>query len=184
MKAIFTFIFLNFFVVITSFAQDYKNLGDNAMNSGNYDQAIEYYQKDYDQNPSDDLTKLINISQKLKKEFSEVDGAISSRNYASAEQHLNNILMIDPNNKFVEQKRQQIKQNQANAKQWKREGRREKFWSGFKGDDDVHEMFGGFHFRLGYSNINTQTFEMIKNDTLNPQVPADFPRNIRKNRCL
>jgi tetratricopeptide (TPR) repeat protein len=129
-------------------------MGDEAMNNGNYQQAIDYYSKAFDQNQSDDITKKINFAQNLKKEFDEIDIAINSGNFTLAEAHINNLLMIDPSNKFIESKRQLIKQKQSQNSSYKRQRRWSNFADGFKGDDDFHEMLGGFHFRSGISLID------------------------------
>ena len=139
-------------------AQNYSNYGDEAMNNGKYQEAVDYYSKAYVQNPTDELTKKINIAQNLKKEFDEIDKAIYAQNFVEAEIHINNVLMIDPSNKFIDNKRQQIKQKQAQNSRNKRQRRWNNFTDGFKGDDDFHDMLGGFHYRCGYSYVNMNSF--------------------------
>jgi len=158
MRKIFTIILFSMCIAKLANAQNYSSLGDEAMNNGKYQQAIDYYSKAFDQNPSDDITKKINFAQNLKKEFDEIDNAINSGNYSLAESHINNVLMIDPSNKFIESKRQLIKQKQAQNSRYKRQNQWSNFTDGFKGDYDYHDMLGGFHFRAGVSFINMTKF--------------------------
>lgn len=154
MKIIFAIVFFIMCILNVVNAQNYSSMGDNAMKNGQYQQAIEYYSKAFDQNQSDDITKKINIAQNLKREFDEIDIAINSENFSLAEVHINNILMIDPSNNLVDEKRQLIKQKQSQKSSYKRQKRWSNFTDGFKGDDDFQEMLGGFHIRSGISLID------------------------------
>ena len=169
MRKILSVIFFSLCISNVIIAQDNNRMGDEAMNSGNYQKAVDHYKSAFDQNPTDDLTKKINLAQNLKKEFDEIDKAIYEQNFAVAEVHINNVLMIDPANKFIEDKSQQIKQKQSQNSKDKRQSHRRKFAYAFKGDNNVHDMFGGFHVRTGYSKINEKFYyPFIGNDTLMP----------------
>ncbi|MCS6980439.1 MAG: tetratricopeptide repeat protein [Flavobacteriales bacterium] len=169
MRNILTLIFFSFCIINFVTAQYYSRMGDEAMNNGEYQRAIDYYSKAYDQNPSDDLTKKINLAQSLKKEFEDIDKAISAQNFAEAEVHINNVLMIDPSNKFIEEKRQQIKQKQSQNSRAQRQKNWRHFTYVFKGDDAVHRRFGGFHISAGYSKINEKFYKPFFGiDTLMP----------------
>jgi len=149
MQKFFTILFFNILILNVLNAQDYISLGDAAVKSGKYQSAIDYYQSAYEQNPSDDITKKMNFAQNLKKEFDAIDVALASKNTELAEQHINNVLMIDPTNTFVETKRAQIVAYEEKAKKNKQAKFKENYLSGFKGDDDKHDRFGGFHYRCG-----------------------------------
>ncbi|MFZ4401897.1 MAG: hypothetical protein ACOYO1_17845 [Bacteroidales bacterium] len=169
MRKILTIIFFSTCILNAVNAQNYSSMGDEAMNNGKYQQAIDYYSKAFDQNQSDDITKKINFAQNLKKEFDEIDIAINSGNFTLAEAHINNVLMIDPSNKFIEGKRQEIKQKQKQNSSDKSQRHWRKFTHCFKGDDDVHDMFGGFHISTGYSKINENFYyPFFGIDTLMP----------------
>lgn len=147
------------FTSLCGFAQDYQHEGDFAFKSGNYAKAIEYYKLAYENNPSDELTKKINLSQTLKTEFDAINSAIQSGNYDVAETHINNVLLMDPTNIYVDAKRKEIEDRQKATKARRRELSTERFVNGFLGDDDVQDRFGGLHMRVGYHYINDKYFK-------------------------
>ena len=164
MLKILMFVFFSLCLLNIINAQDYNSMGNEAMKSGKYQTAVDYFRNAFEQNPSDDITRKINLAQNLKTEFDEIDAAIRSNNVEKAEMHVNNVLMIDPTNEFIEEKRVEIKQVSQQNSKLKSRRRMANFTDGFKGGDATHAMLGGFHFRFGYSNINTSSFVDRLND--------------------
>lgn len=74
------------------------------MEQGNYEKAVEYYMAEMSKNPTDALVRKLNKAVILKYEFSSIDNAVGHDNYREMDLHIANVLMIDPNNRFVENK--------------------------------------------------------------------------------
>jgi tetratricopeptide (TPR) repeat protein len=154
--------------------QNYAVLGDEALNNGFYQKAIEYYTKAFEQIPTDELNNKIKFAKTLKYEFDEIDKAIIMNNFQLAEVHIDNVLKINPTNKFVQNKRDLIQQKQENNRKLNYQKNWAKFSAPFKGNDDYHELFGGFHLRTGYTFISENFyFPFVNTDTLMP-VNKDY----------
>lgn len=113
-----TIIFL-FLFVVAGYSQSNETLGDNAMSSGNYEQAVEYFMEAVNQNPTEALKKKLNLATILRNEFRAIDQAITNQDADELETHIANVLMIDPNNRFVENKRTQYAKRASQQKKQK-----------------------------------------------------------------
>lgn len=107
------------FSAIAGFSQSKETLGDNAMASGNYEQAVEYFMDAVSQNPTEALKQKLNLATMLRNEFRAIDQAIATQDSDELETHIANVLMIDPNNKFVESKRTQYASRSSQLKKQK-----------------------------------------------------------------
>ena len=105
-------LFLIAFIPIFGFAQTKYQRGERALENGNYAQAVDYFQKAYEETPNPDIHKKVIFASSLKKEFAAFEAALQNNNFTDAETHLDNVLMLDLANQFVEAKRNQIKEKQ------------------------------------------------------------------------
>ena len=110
MKKRLLLLFLLFLTALACHAQSNETLGDKAMASGNYEQAVTYFMEAVNQAPTEALKNKLNLATMLRNEFRAIDQAIASHDADEVETHIANVLMIDPNNKFVESKRAQYSQ--------------------------------------------------------------------------
>jgi len=173
MKKILTLFLINILLLNVLQAQDYISQGDAAVKNGNYQSAIDYYQLAYEANPSDDITKKLNFAQNLKKEFDAIDAALKSKNTDEAQLHINNVLLIDPTNKFVEAKQNEISSIIEKNKQAKKDYNSRKIKYALLGDDDKHDIFGGFHYRTGYElNYSSFVTDLYYNNSA--MIPITF----------
>lgn len=137
-KALLTVVFLcaSF---IAGYSQGKESLGDKAMASGNYEQAVEYYMAAMNENPTEALSAKLTKATMLKTEFKAIDEAIAVGNVDEAEVHIANVLTIDPGNKFVDDKRRQLSKNVTKIKT-------DNFNKGLKGifigDEEKQRIFG------------------------------------------
>ena len=92
------------FSALACLAQNNESLGDKAMEQGNYEKAVEYYMAEMSKNPTDALVRKLNKAVILKYEFCSIDTAAKHHSYWEMDLHIANVLMIDPNNRFVENK--------------------------------------------------------------------------------
>lgn len=106
-KVFFTLAFL-FASLIVGYAQSKETLGDRAMASGDYAKAVEYYTQALAESSTVPLLEKLNKASLLKGEFEAMDEAVTRANAEELESHIQNVLMIDPGNQFVEEKRQQL----------------------------------------------------------------------------
>ena len=137
-KLLLTLAFL-FASIVTALAQNNEALGDNAMSSGNYDKAVEYYMAAMSQNATDVLSEKLNKATMLKNEFKAIDKAVADRDKEEMEIHIANVLAIDPNNRFIEAKRSQLS---SNVTQHNTEKRKANITGIFIGDDNKADIFG------------------------------------------
>ena len=99
--------------VLVGRAQSKESLGDRAMAAGNYAQAVQYYNEAATQDASATLMEKMNKASVLKGEFEAIDAAVASRNADELELHIQNVLMIDPDNEFIAGKRKQLSDNKV-----------------------------------------------------------------------
>lgn len=155
---------------LTSVSQDYLRKGYNAEKKGNYKSATEYYLKAYELKPTTDLHEKIIFVHSLEQEFFAFEEALNDNNFEFAEACLENIIIIDPTNEFINDKQQEIKskkkQNKKSTKQYNHanfNNNLDDFSDIFKGDDDKHDFFGGFHYIIGGTYIDAT---MLTNNDL------------------
>lgn len=123
MKKRLLLLFLLFLTALACHAQSNETFGDKAMASGNYEQAVTYFMEAVNQAPTEALKNKLNLATMLRNEFRAIDQAIANHDADEVETHIANVLMIDPNNKFVESKRTQYahqvsKDNQEDTKEF------------------------------------------------------------------
>lgn len=140
-KVFFTLAFL-FASLIVGYAQSKETLGDRAMASGDYAGAVEYYNQAIAESSSASLLEKLNKASLLKGEFEAMDVAVANRNAEELELHIQNVLMIDPGNQFVEEKRQQLKNQQSSH-------RGNVMRQIFLGDDYRQDVFSPISFDQG-----------------------------------
>ena len=152
---------ITFFLVslIVCQAQSKESLGDKAMASGNYEQAVTYFMDAVNQNPTEAMKNKLNLATMLRNEFRAIDQAIASQDADELETHIANVLMIDPDNKFVENKRSQFASHSSHLKKEKTKdflGDALDFMEEtFMGSDERQENFHYFSLDEGASYVTT-----------------------------
>ena len=154
-------IVLIIFFPLLLFSQNYEKKAEDAINRCDYKSATEYYQKAFEKE-------------------------LNNKNFDLAETCLDNILTIDPNNKFVETKRQELKNKKKQNNQKERRhrvsrntGHLENFMLGFLGSYSRHSYFGGFHYKIGMNYINATRFDNNTSDKGNGFTTGLFYNNSR-----
>ena len=146
---------MGFRLVMSVETEDKLTLAEKAMNAGNYEEAIVFYQQVNLKGNDEELNSKIALANSLIKEFAAADDAIKGGRFEVAETHLGTILTLDPTNAFVKERRDAIKAIHAKKRQMKVG----KVTSGFNGSYSRHSEMGGIHFEFGaaFSSIAPYT---------------------------
>jgi len=154
-----------------TFAQiDYVAKGKEAMEVGNYNMAVSFFEQVYKDNPTDENNKLLSFARTIRDSFDKYESDLRSENFHSARRQLNNILSIDPSNTFVnskflelETKEKEVEKREKNVKADYRRSKNKAAWSNFGtcfwGEYDRHDNLGGLRIYTGYSNGNFTDFD-------------------------
>lgn len=174
------FTFISFFFTQFLFTQiNYIEKGNQALELGQFDEAVLFYKKAFIDNPKQEIETRLNHVIELRNNYKDYENAIQREDFIAAELYLINLEKLEPNNLFIKNKREAL--NFLRNKKGKEASKDaiSRFVSCFWGNNKRHRLHGGLRLYGGYafSKSNHFSSESEINDGMNIGI---FYNNSRK----
>lgn len=106
----------------------------------------------------------------VKEKLGLADKAINNYNFSEAREYIKEVNRLDPGNPVAYEKTKLIERKEREAGNIKRKQQWRRATSIFRGDDDKHEVFGGFHVEVGWDWLNYQLLSQMKGNGIHTNM--------------